>query len=323
VKAVIVGCGLIAARWIRALAADPRVTITALADPDQQAAARAARAGGLTGVPWFPDLDAALAAAGAGIAVNLTPAAVHVECTRAALARGLHVLTEKPLALSLDHARELTVLARSAGLTLAVMSNRGHDARLLAFARLARGLGPGPYAVSEDMLVHLPSPGFRSRMPFPAITDLAVHAFDQVRQIIEAPPAEITCAEVPLALPGGHCSIATATVTFADRSVFTLRCGFTGPGHQTSNDGHWRIDMPDAWCRWDGHGTVTIAAADPGRPPVTRDLPEPDGHGPRITAMIDAVHGGPPLPDGLRSIALLDAALQSAAARRPAPVPPA
>src|SRR6266699_2089337 len=126
VKAVIVGCGLIAARWIRALAADPRVTITALAAPDQQAAARAARA---------------------GIAVNLTPAAVHVECTRAALARGLHVLTEKPLALSLDHARELTVLARSAGLTLAVMSNRGHDARLLAFARLARGLGPGPYAV--------------------------------------------------------------------------------------------------------------------------------------------------------------------------------
>jgi|HubBroStandDraft_1064217.scaffolds.fasta_scaffold11413_5 hypothetical protein len=36
--------------------------------------------------------------------------------------------------------------------------------------------------------------------------------------------------------------------------------------------------------------------------------------------MIDAVHGGPPLPDTLGSIALLDAALQSALTGRPAAV---
>jgi hypothetical protein len=37
--------------------------------------------------------------------------------------------------------------------------------------------------------------------------------------------------------------------------------------------------------------------------------------------MIDAVHGGPPLPGGLGSIALLDAALISARTGKPATVP--
>jgi predicted dehydrogenase len=76
-KAIILGCGLISGRWIRTLAADPRITITALIDIDRQAAAQAAGSCGLTGVPWFPALDAALAADGVSIAVNLTPAGSH------------------------------------------------------------------------------------------------------------------------------------------------------------------------------------------------------------------------------------------------------
>jgi len=319
-KAIILGCGLISGRWIRTLAADPRITITALVDPDRQAAAHAADSCGLTGAPWFPGLDAALAADNAGIAVNLTPAGSHARHTRSALEQGLHVFTEKPLALGLDEARALTQLAQSRGLTLAAMSNRGQDARFLAFAGLVRSLGPGPYTVSEDMFVRLPIAGFRSQLRFPALQDLAVHAFDQIQQVIPAAPTEVTSGEVPLPLPGGHCSIASATITFTDRSVFTFRGGFTGPGHQTSADGHWRIDLPGAGCRWDGQHTVTILHDTAGQPPATRSLPPPDGHAPRITAMIDAVHGGPPLPGTLGSIALLDAALQSALTSAPATV---
>jgi predicted dehydrogenase len=319
-KAIILGCGLISGRWIRTLAADPRITITALIDTDQQAAAQAADSCGLADVPWFPVMDAALAADSVDIAVNLTPAGSHARYTRSALEHGLHVFTEKPLARGLDEAWALTQLAQSRGLTLTAMSNRGQDARFLAFAGLVRGLGSGPCTVSEDMFVRLPIAGFRSQLRFPALQDLAVHAFDQIRQVISVAPAEVTSGEVPLPLPGGHCSIASATVTFTDRSVFTFRGGFTGPGHQTSADGHWRIDLPGAGCRWDGQHNVTILHDTPGQPPATRSLPPPDGHGPRITAMIDAVHGGPPLPDTLGSIALLDAALQSALTGRPAAV---
>jgi predicted dehydrogenase len=61
VNVIIAGCGLIAGRWARALAADARVTVTALADPDAAAARRVAQRHGLGSVPVFPDLEAALA----------------------------------------------------------------------------------------------------------------------------------------------------------------------------------------------------------------------------------------------------------------------
>jgi predicted dehydrogenase len=322
-KAAIVGCGLISSRWIRALSADPRVAVAALVDVDPDAAVRVAKRCGLEGVPWFPDLDAALGSIDVRIAVNLTPGDVHAQYTRTALEYGLHVFTEKPLALRLDEAQELVLLARSQDLVLGVMSNRGHDARFLAFRDIVHATGQGPYVASAETFVRLIAPGFRSRLRFPAVEDLAVHAFDQIQQIIHAAPTSIVCDETSLPLlAGAHCSIAVATVHFTDGSVFSFRGGFSGVGHRTSADGHWRIDLPGAGCRWDGHdAVVTLHDDEPDRPSVVQLSTSDRGHGPRIGTMVDAAHGGPPLPDGLGSVALLDAALRSARTGKPADVP--
>lgn len=317
---IILGCGLISSRWIRVLAADPRITITALVDADPQAARRLAQRTGLAGLPWFPSLEAAFTAADAQIVVNLTPADVHARYTRIALEEGRHVFTEKPLALQLDEAQALVLLARSQGLVLAVMSNRGSDARFLAFCDLVHRLGPGPYAAGAEVFVRLLAAGFRSQLPYPALQDLAVHAFDQVQQLIPAAPSTLLCTETPLPLPGGHCSTASVTVQFTDGSVFTFHGGFNGLGHQTSADGHWRIDLPGIGCRWDGSDTVLLFHDTAPDHPSTEHLMSADGHGPRITAMVDAVHGGLPIPDGLGSIALLDAAVLSASTGAPARV---
>ncbi|WP_235490743.1 hypothetical protein, partial [Frankia sp. AvcI1] len=95
--------------------------------------------------------------------------------------------------------------------------------------------------------------------------------------------------------------------------------GFAGIGQRTSADGHWRIDLPTGdGCRWDGQRTITTLGP-AGTASTELELPV-DGHGPRITAMIDAVHGGPAVPTRLGSIALLDAALRSARSGAPAHV---
>ncbi|MGP4030091.1 hypothetical protein [Actinomadura sp. 3N407] len=50
---IVVGCGLVAGRWVRALAVDARLAVTALVDPDTAAAHRIIHRCGLNGVPVF------------------------------------------------------------------------------------------------------------------------------------------------------------------------------------------------------------------------------------------------------------------------------
>ncbi len=79
---------------------------------------RARRVAGQFGIArWTADYREALAADVDAI-VNLTPAPVHEEITRAALAAGLHVYSEKPLAVTAGRARALAGEAAQRGLIL-------------------------------------------------------------------------------------------------------------------------------------------------------------------------------------------------------------
>ncbi|MGR7000735.1 Gfo/Idh/MocA family protein [Yinghuangia aomiensis] len=302
-------------RWLRTRAPtwSPWWTPTPKRPPGLRPAA------GMAEVPWFRDLESALDVA-ADIAVNTTPAPVHAGVSAAALARGLHVFSEKPLALRLDDAADLVAAAQARQLVLAVMANRGLDRRFLAVRDLVHAQGPGPYAVTAGVFVRLPDAGFRGDLAAPATADLAVHAFDQVRQIVAAPPVRVWCTETTLRWLGPHCSVAALTVEFADASVPSFHGGFTTGAACTSPDGQWRIDMPGAGIVWDGGGTAVLVR--PDTIPRTAVLPDSGGHAAQITAMVDAVHGGRELPDPLGSVALLDAALLSASTGRPVDIGP-
>ena len=67
---------------------------------------------------WYTDYARMFAEVDADVLVNLTPIQLHHRTTSAALARGLHVYTEKPIATSAVEARSLLDQARSAGLVL-------------------------------------------------------------------------------------------------------------------------------------------------------------------------------------------------------------
>ncbi|MFF4926871.1 Gfo/Idh/MocA family protein [Kitasatospora sp. NPDC001261] len=314
-KAALIGCGAIASRWVRSLLADGRIEIAALVDPDQQSAGVLSDRYELS--PAFATtLDEALALTPVDIVVNLTPPDHHYRVSREALAHGLHVLTEKPLALNLPDALDLVHLARERGLLLAVMQNRGTDPGFLAFRDTVRVGGRPPFVVAADSLVTLPGPGFRSSQHLPVTTDLAVHAFDQVRALITAPPTEVTCSETPTGFLAPHSSIATITVRFADGSLFTYRGGYiVDPLLRTDANGDWRVEAHGFAARWAPDPAIRHKTAEAGPPAYQRC----------ITAMVDALHqpGTAPVPavGNLGSVALLDAALQSATIRRPVPVP--
>lgn len=315
-KAAVIGCGVIASRWVRSFLADGRIEVAALIDPNRQAAKALAARYDLKPVFATTLAEAlALQQSSIDIAVNLTPPGLHHTISRAALTHGLHVLAEKPLTLNLPDALELDRLARERGLLVAVMQNRGMDPDFLEFASTVRAAGCSPLAITADTMVTLPSPGFRARQHLPVTTDLAVHAFDQVRELVTSPPVEVACIESATRFLAAHSSVATLTVRFADDSVFTYRGGYIVDSRlRTDANGDWRVEGHTFAARW---------APDPGRPRVA--LASPPAYQQCITAMIDSLcnEGGTTAADRghLVSIAMLDAALASADQRRPVRVP--
>lgn len=312
----IVGCGLIASRWVRTFDGDPRIQVAVLIDPDHDTAAALAKKHSLQ-VPISANLNEALSAHQVDAVANLTPICLHAAVSRAALEAGLHVLSEKPLALRLDDAVELVRRANDHDRVLAVMQNHGQDLRFGLFRDHLHAASSPPYAVTAEVFVPLHAPGFRTGQDLPATTDLAVHAFDQIRRLITAPPVDVHCSETPAAFLDTHCSVTTISVRFADASLFTYRGGFTtGTALRTPPTGRWQAEGTGGGAAWDGERTVTTTAPttmSPQRSQLPQALP---GYQLCLQSMIDALHGATApkchAVGNLGTIALLDAAVTSA-----------
>ncbi|MDQ0646971.1 putative dehydrogenase [Microbacterium natoriense] len=109
----IIGVGVISDTYLENLSAFPDVEVLIVGDLlVDRAQAQAEK----YGVPAFGSAEDVLAHPGVGLVINLTIPAVHVEVSRAAIAAGKHVWTEKPLGLDREGAAELLREADAAGL---------------------------------------------------------------------------------------------------------------------------------------------------------------------------------------------------------------
>ena len=115
-RAALIGCGVIAAQYARSFRDYPEIELAGVTDLDARAAERLAAE---HGARHYASLEDLLADDAVEIAVNLTPNDAHEPLTRAALQAGLHVYSEKPLALTVAGAESLLELARAQGRRLA------------------------------------------------------------------------------------------------------------------------------------------------------------------------------------------------------------
>ena len=130
VKVGVLGAGFIGRIHTLNLNRNARVTLVGIADVVPAAAARLA---GEVGAPAFDGLPA-LIDAGAQAVYICTPNAQHVEPVVTALAAGLHVFSEKPMATSLAGAREIRDAASRAKGVYQIGFNR-RFANVYRFAR--------------------------------------------------------------------------------------------------------------------------------------------------------------------------------------------
>jgi UDP-N-acetyl-2-amino-2-deoxyglucuronate dehydrogenase len=104
IRLALVGCGRISRNNFEAIAKLPELELVAVCDVVPE---RAREAGEAQGVPWFTDYEALLATVPSDAVVLCTPSGMHPAHGIAAARAGRHVISEKPMAISLAAADAL------------------------------------------------------------------------------------------------------------------------------------------------------------------------------------------------------------------------
>jgi predicted dehydrogenase len=177
----VVGVGVMGCNHARVLAEMPGVHLVGVADPDF---GQAEFVGRTLSCETFPDA-AKLLGLGLDAVTIAAPTALHRDLALACLARGVHVLVEKPVASTADEGREIIAAARHAGLTLMVGHVERFNPAVQAIKEAIR---------NEDIL----SIAITRVGPFPprmsdvgVVTDLAVHDIDLIRWFTESEIIEV------------------------------------------------------------------------------------------------------------------------------------
>lgn len=162
----ILGCGKVSHMYLPNLVRSSAVEIAGVADVAADNAEEVAKQYG-AGPVVSP--DQLIADPSIEIIVNLTPIAAHVEVTRAALAAGKHVYSEKPLTTSLADARTLIAESERSGLALTcapdTLLGSGFQTALGA---LAAGQVGRPITVTASMFRKgMSAPSFYTAGPTP------------------------------------------------------------------------------------------------------------------------------------------------------------
>lgn len=140
------GCGRISRNHLEAIARLDGLELAAVADV---VAERAAAAGATWGVPAFDSLDAMLAAVPSDVVTVATPSGLHPAHGIAAARAGRHVVTEKPMAISLAGADALIDACAAAGVRLFVVKqNRLNPAVQLLRRAVEKGRFRGIHSVN-------------------------------------------------------------------------------------------------------------------------------------------------------------------------------
>ncbi len=203
----VIGAGSLGYHHVRLLRDMPNVEFAGFYDID---ATRAAAVQKELGASAAPSLTALLDRVDAVTVVVPTPA--HHAVAKQALARGIHVLIEKPITTTLDEADDLLATARA---TKALVQT-GHVERFNRAIRAALPHIAEPRFVESNRLAPFNPRG----SDVAVVLDLMIHDIDLVRTLVGGHVAELAAAGVPVLTPS--VDIANARLGFDSGAVANI-----------------------------------------------------------------------------------------------------
>lgn len=275
-RVLVVGCGNMGTSHARAyhrLADDFR--IVGLVARGAESRERLAKE--LGGLPTFTDFATAYAETRPQVvSINTWPDS-HAAIARHALAGGSHLFVEKPLATTVEEAREIVALAQQHRRKVVVgYILRVHPA-WQRFIAIARTLGK-PLVMRMNLNQQSRGKDWRTHRALMAsmspIVDCGVHYVDVMCQMTQSRPVRVSAIQARLSaeLPPGRCNYGQLQVAFADGSVGWYEAGW---GPMISEVAHFVKDVigPEGSVSIvDRHGERSSGSADVGSHTATSSL---------------------------------------------------
>lgn len=326
-RLLVAGCGGIAKTWLDPISRRDDAQLVGFVDLDPARAAERAAAYA-PGAAVGGDLAAMIDAQRPDVVLDLTIPDAHESVACLALARGCHVLAEKPMAASMAGARNILAAARAAGRVHAVMQNRRWLPGVRRLREVVSGGAIGRLAeLHADFVIGAHFGGFRDAMEHVLLLDMAIHSVDQARFIGGLEPVAVNAVEWnPPGSWYAHGASSMLVVECVGGVRFTYRGSWCAEGLNGSWECAWRAIGTAGSACWDGFDDLRIERVPPGGEgfrragqPVPAPAP-PDlalaGHAGCIDEMLTAIRSGTQPStcgtDNIRSLAIIHAAIASA-----------
>ena len=316
----VVGVGSLGQHHARLYASLPEARLVGIFDTRAERAAEIAKQFRTTA---YPSLDALLADVEAVSVV--VPTSAHHEVGLAALARGRHVLMEKPIAAQIGQAEALVAAAARAGVVL----QTGHVERFNRALRAAAPYLASPRFIESDRVAPFAARG----SDVAVILDLMIHDLDLVLALVGEPVVDVRASGIGVVTPS--VDIATARIEFASGAVANLTASRLARERVRKlrifqPSGYFSLDLaagkgeflrlrPDAQQRIAGGETDLVKLVER----IKLDAPEAEPLGLELANFVRAV-GGKEQPavtgaDGLSALSLAFRVLEAVRASPTAP----
>jgi predicted dehydrogenase len=336
-RAVLVGCGGISHAWLKPAVQLPNLQIVGLVDLLADTAQKRAAEYKLKDVETGSNLSKVLDLTAPDIVFDCTVPEAHIDVTLEALSRGCHVLGEKPMADSMQHARRMVAAAQASGKLYAVMQNRRYMAEIRALrSYLERGTLGALTTCNCDFYLAPHFGGFREQMQHVLLLDMAIHTFDAARFLTGADPVSVYCKEWnPAGSWYAHGASAVAVFEMSSGIIFTYRGSWCAEGLSTTWESDWRLIGERGTAAWDGAQNLKAEVALPSagflsehRSDVIKvdpSDPKTGGHAGLIADFVDCVRTGRTpetvCTDNIKSLAMVFGAIESADEGMPINIP--
>lgn len=335
-----VGCGGFGARWVEGfmprLVHDLKIARpVAVVDLNPASFPLAQRHYGLPPEKCYVDMAKAFAENEADFAIIVVPPAFHEAVVDIALAHGLDILSEKPMADTMEACVRIVRKVKAAGRKMAVTMSHRFDQDKQTLEALVKSGDYGPLNYLVHRFTHncrqFGSWGaeFRHKIADPLLIEGTVHHFD-IHRAITGADARTVYAMTWNPAWGEYAGDSTGFISM--EMTNGARCLYEGAKANASSLNGWGQDYLRAECR-DGtlelnRREIRVLNGEAWTKPLGRDLPlvagQVWGNGLLAQRFVEWLDGGPAVPthldDNLQCCALLFAAIESAHTGRPVDV---